>query len=65
VPDVEVHGLWAGYGAGDVLQDFDLAVDRGESVRLVGCIAGSHKPNAWRASPWLLWPRTMPTAWSD
>jgi ABC-2 type transport system ATP-binding protein len=57
LPDVEVHGLWAGYGAGDVLQDFELMVDRGESVRLVGrngsgkstllnCIAGSHKPRA-------------------
>jgi ABC-2 type transport system ATP-binding protein len=55
--DVEVHGLWAGYGAGDVLQDFELTVGRGESVRLVGrngsgkstllsCIAGSHKPRA-------------------
>jgi ABC-2 type transport system ATP-binding protein len=55
LPEVEVHGLWAGYGAGDVLQDFELTVDRGESVRLVGrngsgkstllsCIAGSHKP---------------------
>lgn len=57
LPEVEVHGLWAGYGAGDVLQDFELTVDRGESVRLVGrngsgkstllnCIAGSHKPRA-------------------
>jgi ABC-2 type transport system ATP-binding protein len=57
VPDVEVHGLWAGYGAGDVLQDFELTVGRSESVRLVGrngsgkstllsCIAGSHKPRA-------------------
>jgi ABC-2 type transport system ATP-binding protein len=57
LPDVEVHGLWAGYGAGDVLQDFELMVDRGESVRLVGrngsgkstllsCIAGSHLPRA-------------------
>jgi ABC-type multidrug transport system ATPase subunit len=55
--DVEVHGLWAGYGAGDVLQDFELTVFRGETVRLVGrngsgkstllsCIAGSHKPRA-------------------
>ncbi len=55
LPEVEVHGLWAGYGAGDVLQDFELTVDRGASVRLVGrngsgkstllsCIAGSHKP---------------------
>ncbi len=55
--DLEVHGLWAGYGAADVLQDFELTVDRGESVRLVGrngsgkstllsCIAGSHKPRA-------------------
>jgi ABC-2 type transport system ATP-binding protein len=53
--DVEVHGLWAGYGSGDVLQDFELTVERGESVRLTGrngsgkstllsCIAGSHKP---------------------
>jgi ABC-2 type transport system ATP-binding protein len=53
--EVEVHGLWAGYGAGDVLQDVELTVERGESVRLVGrngsgkstllsCIAGSHKP---------------------
>jgi ABC-2 type transport system ATP-binding protein len=57
VPDVEVHGLWAGYGAGDVLQDFELKAGRGESVRLVGrngsgkstllsCIAGSHMPRA-------------------
>jgi ABC-2 type transport system ATP-binding protein len=57
VTDVEVHGLWAGYGTGDVLQDFELTVDRGESVRLTGrngsgkstllsCIAGSHKPRA-------------------
>jgi ABC-2 type transport system ATP-binding protein len=55
--DVDVHGLWAGYGAGDVLQDFELTVERGECVRLVGrngsgkstllnCIAGSHKPRA-------------------
>jgi ABC-2 type transport system ATP-binding protein len=55
LPDVEVHGLWAGYGAVDVLQEFELTVDRGESVRVVGrngsgkstllnCIAGSHKP---------------------
>ena len=55
--DVEVHGLWAGYGSGDVLQDFELTLDRGESVRLTGrngsgkstllsCIAGSHKPRA-------------------
>jgi ABC-type multidrug transport system ATPase subunit len=55
--DVEVHGLWAGYGAVDILQEFELTVDRGESVRLVGrngsgkstllnCIAGSHKPRA-------------------
>ncbi len=55
LPEVEVHGLWAGYGAGDVLQDFELTVDRGASMRLVGrngsgkstllsCIAGSHKP---------------------
>jgi ABC-2 type transport system ATP-binding protein len=57
VIDVEVHGLWAGYGTGDVLQDFELTVERGESVRLTGrngsgkstllsCIAGSHKPRA-------------------
>lgn len=57
MPDVEVHGLWAGYGAGDVLQDLELIVGRGESVRLVGrngsgkstllnCIAGSHAPRA-------------------
>lgn len=57
LPDVEVHGLWAGYGAGDVLQDLELIVGRGESVRLVGrngsgkstllnCIAGSHAPRA-------------------
>lgn len=56
-PEVEVHGLWAGYGGGDVLQDFELIVDRGESVRLVGrngsgkstlvnCIAGNHKPRS-------------------
>jgi len=56
-PEVEVHGLWAGYAAGDVLQDFELVVDRGESVRLVGrngsgkstlanCIAGNHTPRA-------------------
>jgi ABC-2 type transport system ATP-binding protein len=55
--DVEVHGLWAGYAAGDVLQEFDLTVERGESVRLTGrngsgkstllsCIAGSHQPRA-------------------
>jgi ABC-2 type transport system ATP-binding protein len=55
--ELEVHGLWAGYGAGDVLQDYELTVSRGESVRLTGrngsgkstllsCIAGSHKPRA-------------------
>jgi ABC-2 type transport system ATP-binding protein len=55
--DVEVHGLWAGYAAGDVLQEFDLTVASGESVRLTGrngsgkstllsCIAGSHQPRA-------------------
>jgi ABC-2 type transport system ATP-binding protein len=55
--DVEVSGLWAGYGLGDVLQDFELTVARGETVRLIGrngsgkstllsCIAGSHKPRA-------------------
>jgi ABC-2 type transport system ATP-binding protein len=57
VTDVEVHGLWAGYGKGDVLQDFELTVERGESVRLTGrngsgkstllsCIAGGHNPRA-------------------
>lgn len=55
--DVEVHGLWAGYGSGDVLQQFELTVERGESVRLTGrngsgkstllsCIAGGHQPRA-------------------
>jgi len=55
--DLEVHGLWAGYGTGDVLQDFELAVLKGESVRLIGrngsgkstllnCVAGSHQPRA-------------------
>ena len=54
---LEVHGLWAGYGARDVLEDYDLVVSRGEAVRLTGrngsgkstllsCIAGSHKPRA-------------------
>jgi ABC-type multidrug transport system ATPase subunit len=54
---LEVHGLWAGYGGGDVLQDYELVVSRGESVRLTGrngsgkstllnCIAGSHRPRA-------------------
>ncbi|HEY1421356.1 MAG TPA: ABC transporter ATP-binding protein [Candidatus Dormibacteraeota bacterium] len=57
VADVEVHGLWAGYGAGDVLQDFELVVKPGETVRLAGrngsgkstllsCLAGSHTPRA-------------------
>jgi ABC-type multidrug transport system ATPase subunit len=55
--ELEVHGLWAGYGVGDVLQDYELVVSRGESVRLTGrngsgkstllnCIAGSHRPRA-------------------
>jgi ABC-2 type transport system ATP-binding protein len=55
--DVEIHGLWAGYGSGDVLQDFELTVLKGETVRLVGrngsgkstllsCVAGSHTPRA-------------------
>lgn len=55
--DLEVHGLWAGYGVGDVLQDFELTVLKGESVRLTGrngsgkstllnCVAGSHAPRA-------------------
>ncbi|HUE59359.1 MAG TPA: ABC transporter ATP-binding protein [Acidimicrobiales bacterium] len=55
--ELEVHGLWAGYGAGDVLQDYELVVSHGESVRLTGrngsgkstllnCIAGSHRPRA-------------------
>ncbi|HEV3103609.1 MAG TPA: ABC transporter ATP-binding protein [Candidatus Dormibacteraeota bacterium] len=55
--ELEVHGLWAGYGGGDVLQDYELVVSRGESVRLTGrngsgkstllnCIAGSHRPRA-------------------
>lgn len=54
---LEVHGLWAGYGARDVLEDYELVVSRGEAVRLTGrngsgkstllsCIAGSHKPRA-------------------
>jgi ABC-2 type transport system ATP-binding protein len=57
VVDLEVHGLWAGYGGRDVLQDFELTVLAGESVRLTGrngsgkstllsCIAGSHQPRA-------------------
>jgi ABC-type multidrug transport system ATPase subunit len=57
LPEVEVHGLWAGYGGSDVLQDFELVVYRGESVRLAGrngsgkstllsCITGSHTPRA-------------------
>jgi ABC-2 type transport system ATP-binding protein len=57
VTDLEVHGLWAGYGKDDVLQDFKLTVEGGESVRLTGrngsgkstllsCIAGSHRPRA-------------------
>lgn len=55
--ELEVHGLWADYGKGDVLQDVELTVLRGESVRLTGrngsgkstllnCVAGSHKPRA-------------------
>jgi ABC-type multidrug transport system ATPase subunit len=55
--ELEVHGLWAGYGGGDVLQDYELVVSCGESVRLTGrngsgkstllnCIAGSHRPRA-------------------
>lgn len=55
--ELEVHGLWAGYGAKDVLEDYELVVSRGESVRLTGrngsgkstllsCVAGSHKPRA-------------------
>jgi ABC-type multidrug transport system ATPase subunit len=55
--ELEVHGLWAGYGAGDVLQDFELTVSAGETVRLTGrngsgkstllnCIAGTHSPRA-------------------
>jgi len=55
--ELEVHGLWAGYGAKDVLEDYELVISRGESVRLTGrngsgkstllsCIAGSHKPRA-------------------
>jgi len=55
--ELEVHGLWAGYGARDVLEDYELVISRGESVRLTGrngsgkstllsCIAGSHKPRA-------------------
>ena len=55
--ELEVHGLWAGYGAKDVLEDYELVVSRGESIRLTGrngsgkstllsCIAGSHKPRA-------------------
>ena len=55
--DLEVHGLWAGYGGRDVLQDFELTVLQGESVRLTGrngsgkstllnCVAGSHSPRA-------------------
>jgi ABC-2 type transport system ATP-binding protein len=55
--DLEVHGLWAGYGGRDVLQDFELAVIKGESVRLTGrngsgkstllnCVVGSHQPRA-------------------
>jgi ABC-2 type transport system ATP-binding protein len=54
---LEVHGLWAGYGVRDVLEDYELVVSRGEAVRLTGrngsgkstllsCIAGSHKPRA-------------------
>lgn len=53
--DLEVHGLWAGYEGRDVLQDFELTVLQGESVRLTGrngsgkstllnCVAGSHAP---------------------
>ena len=55
--ELEVHGLWAGYGVRDVLEDYELVVARGEAVRLTGrngsgkstllsCIAGSHKPRA-------------------
>jgi ABC-type multidrug transport system ATPase subunit len=57
VTELEVHGLWAGYGSGDVLQDFELTVSAGETVRLTGrngsgkstllnCIAGTHSPRA-------------------
>jgi len=55
--ELEVHGLWAGYGARDVLEDYEMVISRGESVRLTGrngsgkstllsCIEGSHKPRA-------------------
>jgi ABC-2 type transport system ATP-binding protein len=55
--DLEVHGLWAGYGGRDVLQDFELTVFKGETVRLTGrngsgkstllsCVAGGHSPRA-------------------
>lgn len=33
---LDIHGLYGGYGAGDILQGVDLSADRGEMVAVVG-----------------------------